>query len=196
MRTEPQLSANRTQNVDVKSSSVSQTTSSRRDGSQVSGPDSRHPPPVRIQPPTANPPKHPQSTNKLHRHSPNASYPPPVQHVSTHGIATRHQTQPSSQSQRPPSHTPSQSHVGYGENRGNTESGSHRRRNNEPEPEQHSPLGSKKSKPSWGGNLLKGMAKSIVTNAANEVVKDINVLADSSINTAFAAVGAPVNLRR
>lgn len=145
-----------------------------------------HPPPVRVQVAAAGPPT--QSSNKLHRHHPNASYPPAPQ-ISTSDRSLRPtglQTRPSSQS-----------HVGHrGESRSETGSGSHsERRDYDSEPERHHPLATKKSGSSWGVNLFKGMAKSVATSAMNEVTRDTKVIVNSSISNAFAAVGAQANLQ-
>ena len=58
---------------------------------------------------------------------------------------------------------------------------------NHPHVENHPQLTSKQRNHSWGGNLLKGMAKSIVSSAAKEVVKDTTGMVDSSINSAFTS---------
>jgi len=82
--------------------------------------------------------------------------------------------------------------VNRGETRGQTETGSYSRTGYETHPKSTSDpqLDTKKSKSSWGGNLLKGMAKSIITSAANEVVKDTKAVVNTSIGAAFTNLGS------
>ena len=84
---------------------------------------------------------------------------------------------------QPGSHIQGKDHVqGRGDGRGDYEY--------HPQVENHPQQTSKQESHSWRVNLLKGVAKSIVSSAAKEVVKDSTGMIDSSIGSAFTSLGS------
>jgi hypothetical protein len=132
-------------------------------------------PPIQVPMKAAGSPTHQTGSNKLRRPGPHdASTPAQVLHVST--------------SNNTPTQTSSQSQLrNRGESRGHIETGNYGRTGYEtyPEPAIYPQPATKTTKSSWGGNLLKGMAKSVVKNAASQVVSNTNMMVDSSIDSAF-----------
>ena len=134
-------------------------------------------PPIQVPIKAAGSPTHQTGSNTLRRPGPHASTPAQVLHVST--------------SNNTPTQTSSQSQLrNRGESRGHIETGNHGRTGYEtyPEPAIHPQPATKTTKSSWGGNLLKGMAKSVVKNAAGQVVGNTNMMVDSSIDSAFTTL--------
>ena len=116
-------------------------------------------------------------SKRLQRNDPNRSHPERVQHVSTSSGTTypaRYYPQTLNRPQV----------VNQGESSSDVQAGAYRSQDDEDGPE---PRPSEKGK-SWGRNLLVGMGKKVVENAANEVMKDTSVLVDSSIDSTFTSV--------
>ena len=132
-----------------------------------------------------------ENSSKLHRRTMSGPSQPAPAHASISRPTTR-PTLPHTQSwspHQPGNHDQSWSHVQSG---GHVQMGSHSQEDyeNHRQVGNHAQLRPKQKHNSWGGELLKGMAKSIVSSAAKEVVKDTTGMVDSSIGSAFTSFGS------